>query len=745
MRSHLVTGILFGFLFLAMGVPCAPAANGDAYQFFYEGWDTNGNSQIYRCDYSGLGEVKLFNDSYSRHRPSLSPDGTRIAYVRNEPGLSLVCTADINGNDERLLVPSTAEYGFACANWHPDGTNLIFVERSNNTIRNGDVFRAGTNGEDRVNLTQSTDYDKHYAHYKSDGSTFCFSRNETGWYAFPQNLFLRDADGSNERKLTYHGNGEMLKVFACRYAPEGNQIVYQQGTPSHGNPTIWMVDDNGSNNTQIVDSTFANEGPAFLADGYGIVFSRHTDGRWQLQTAELDGSYPYVVPQPPGIDRRFPVHGYAYGLIAPPAEARLQCFLEPGKALYEGARWGVYYGEESTTWYESGEVSDVLDLEQGPYSLIFEYLPDWVEPPGQYDLYLAEGQTTVFSVRYYPADMQYIEGGTFEMGLYRGQGGHTVTLDDFYLTDDEITVGDFMEFVDHTGAPMPPAPPWGWSGTNLPIVNLTWNEAAAYAAWAGNRLPTEAEFEYAMRGGEASWTYPWGDTISSEDANYNNNIGQPTEAGTFDQNAYGLYDIGGNVWEWCSDWFASVLPPTSTNPTGPESGITKAVRSGSWVNSAMRLRCAPRFQMDPAVRYIDVGFRCAMDVIPFQQQAASLPPDWWVMLHYGLDVNTADRFEAGGDSDGDGLGNGAEFVARTDPNNATSVLRATDVAAGPNGQFVLQWSSSAGCLYAVERSAAPGHGFKPVAGGIPATPPLNAYTDTPPDTVKAWFYRIRVE
>lgn len=424
--------------------------------------------------------------------------------------------------------------------------------------------------------------------------------------------------------------------------------------------------------------------------------------------------------------------------------------INPAGAIAAGAQWRMTTGPD-TTWHNSGDAVPNVPGAGSPYTVAFRPIAGWTVPQNLTNVVVVDGSLTSRSGTYMSGTMALVSGGTFMMGNIGGVGGHQVTLSSFYMDTKEVTVAEFAAFCAATANPMPPAPPWGWANSNLPIVNVSWNEASAYASWAGKRLPTEAEFEYAMRSGAPSQTYPWGNAEGTGNANYNVIVGQPSVAGSYPVSAYGLYDIGGNVWEWCGDWYADLLFGPVTDPQGAGGGSLKIIRSGSWVSFASRLQCANRFAIQPFARYTDLGFRCAADVII---GGAGTPtsgdvngngiPDWWEQWYFGVQMGKV--FDGNLDSDADGLSNAAEYKAGTDPTNAASVLSIehTEVSASGNG-FVVKWQSAPGKSYTIERSSDLTKGFTPVATRITSTPPENTYTDSNIDGVGPFFYRIKVE
>jgi formylglycine-generating enzyme required for sulfatase activity len=146
-----------------------------------------------------------------------------------------------------------------------------------------------------------------------------------------------------------------------------------------------------------------------------------------------------------------------------------------------------------------------------------------------------------------------------------------------------------------------------------PVVNVSWEDAAAFCAAEGKRLPTEAEWEHACRGGADGRMFPWGDGDPTEKLAHYDAAG-PAQVCTKARNDFGLCDISGNVWEWTADWFDRTYYSTSppSNPPGPEQGLYRVLRGGSWFDQGkLFLTCSYRSWARPSERSPAVGFRCA--------------------------------------------------------------------------------------------------------------------------------------
>jgi eukaryotic-like serine/threonine-protein kinase len=240
--------------------------------------------------------------------------------------------------------------------------------------------------------------------------------------------------------------------------------------------------------------------------------------------------------------------------------------------------------------------------------------------------------TTTEDISSTPSGMVLIPAGSFAMGAVSGKFDadetppHVVNLGSYYIDVVEVTNAQFARFANGSGY-QTDAEKAGDSTTwrtfnspdrqRFPVIFVSWNDASRYCAWAGKRLPTEAEWERAARG-TSNRIYPWGDTFNNNSANtLDAGVGQPVAvASRSAASPYGLYDAVGNVWEHVRDWYEGGYYASSpkANPQGPAAGLSKVIRGGSFKTPSNQATTTARETVSVDGRSDDVGFRCAKDV-----------------------------------------------------------------------------------------------------------------------------------
>ncbi len=227
--------------------------------------------------------------------------------------------------------------------------------------------------------------------------------------------------------------------------------------------------------------------------------------------------------------------------------------------------------------------------------------------------------------------MRPIPEGWFRMGSDDGRDdekpAHRVWVDAFELAAFQTTNAEYSSFLQATQHPSPP----NWDDPNFndpaqPVVAVSWFDAVAYCDWLTRalgkrfRLPTEAEWERAARGGVEGEAFPWGNCAPKELPNYASRWQSgPERVGLYAPNRYGLYNLGDNVHEWCADWYDAGYYAVSPerNPQGPPSSSRRASRGGSWRHHIKVTRTAARSSIPPEFKYADYGFRVASgEIVP---------------------------------------------------------------------------------------------------------------------------------
>ena len=217
----------------------------------------------------------------------------------------------------------------------------------------------------------------------------------------------------------------------------------------------------------------------------------------------------------------------------------------------------------------------------------------------------------------------YIEGGSFRRGSSEGdedeKPARRITVRDFWMANKEVSFDEYDRFCAETGHARPSDA--GWGRGDRPVIHVNWHDAMAYCAWLSQktgrrvRLPAEAEWEYAAGGGGVNRTY-WAGTDRSDHLDayawYATTSGMQTQpTGLLQPNRLGLYDMTGNVWEWCQDWYGYryYAEAPHHDPQGPRTGTHRVLRGGSWSSGSIVARVTFRFRWEPGLRDPNAGFR----------------------------------------------------------------------------------------------------------------------------------------
>jgi formylglycine-generating enzyme required for sulfatase activity len=531
--------------------------------------DRDGNPEIYVMNPDGGDQRRLTFDPSEDSSPDLSPDGSQVAFIsdRDDPQAGQ-CFPDCryqlymintDGSEEHRLLET--EFRTLHPDWHPDGTKLSFDTESD---LSGDIYQVNAGGSGLQRLIE----DGFWADWSPDGRQIVFASKRDG----NVELYVADADGGSQRRLT---ESTTLEFFPA-WSPDGRRIAYATVEQKQ----IFVMDahgaEPGSGNVQQLTFQGDAEGPSWSPDGTQIVFQSSRDGDFEIYALDVDDA---LQSREGAVPRR----------------------LTENRAGDLWPSWGRAPGGAGSAAY-----APVAGASPAPPSLG----EPWIRP--------ADGMVMV-----------PVPGGRFVMGSAEDDPEatpdelpqHTVTVDGFWIDQVEVTNAQFVQFLNEQGNGSGRGSQMiildqGYTQISQmgdqfvtkevagerPVVMVTWQGAAAYCTWAGGRLPTEAEWEYAARGSEGN-RYPWGNAPPTCDlANHGRCSGVPVEASRHPAGASwcGALDMAGNVWEWVADWFGPYSGSPQENPTGPAAGDVHVLRGGGWHSPGPEIRTTCRLHDIPA-------------------------------------------------------------------------------------------------------------------------------------------------
>jgi Tol biopolymer transport system component len=547
----------------------------------------DGNFEIYVMNADGSDQRRLTHNDADDWAPAWSPDGTQLAFSSERDGNFEIYvmdlsdgigarTADQDPPDQRRL--TYREANDWDPDWSPDGTQLIF--HSERGDQGFDIWLMNADGSDTRRLT-NTAYDEIHLAWSPDGSRFAFESTFDGNYQIYVIAADSRAPGSlDQQRLTSHVAGNRFPDWS----PDGSQIAFS--SMRDGNNEIYVMDADGRNKQRLTVNDGEDWDPTWSPDGTQIAFRSRRDGNWEIYAMNADGSNQRRLTNTSADDH------------------------------YPAWRLAMESAKDS----QAHAVGDT-----------------WIRP--------ADGMTMV-----------YVPAGQFEMGSndddvgyamqlcneYRDdcqrqwyeneQPVHMVALDGFWIDKYEVTNAQYQMCVEAGGCQAPTTCNWGTptygkaDKADHPVVCVDWQGAQDYCEWAGGRLPTEAEWEYAARGAARN-VFPWGDTFDGTLANfcdtnctqdwknsgYDDGYSQTAPVGSYPDGISwcGAEDMAGNVWERVSDWYDSDYYRVSPaeNPVGPSSGEYRVARGGSWRDGS--LPAAFRYYSGvPSLRTSNVGVRC---------------------------------------------------------------------------------------------------------------------------------------
>ena len=433
---------------------------------------------------------------------------------------------------------------------------------------------------------------------------------------------IETVDGTATKRMPFGTYG--YRVQAPRHAPEVGNITVSDAKNKHVVtvglvPQFTNVTFNVAGNAEIwIDNQRKGVGSCTLELGYGtyLVECRkqgHRASQQEVAVSKENASQPVRLKSPT------PIYG-SLDINSTPADAEVwidgkQAGTSP--MFISECLIGSHEVKLKKQGYKDKTLS--VSVTEGQTASLMETMEKGVQAVASSSSSLASSSSgNTFTVNGVSFEMIPVEGGTFRMGSTGSDAYddekpvHSVTLSSYAIGKTEVTQALWKAVMGSN--------PSNFKGDNLPVENVSWNDCQDFIRKLNQltgmqfRLPTEAEWEYAARGGNRSrgYKYSGGNDIGSV-AWYNGNSGSKTHpVGTKQSNELGIYDMSGNVWEWCQDWYGKYSSSAHTNPTGASSGSSRVRRGGSWGDYARDCRSSLRYNYAPDLRFRDLGLRLAL-------------------------------------------------------------------------------------------------------------------------------------